>query len=361
MAAAASPLHPPGTPEIEDQDPGSGKALYEAACAGCHGIEGTGAPESQLGFDVPPPDFTDCRFASREPAADWVAVAHDGGPVRGFSRLMPAFGKALTIDELERIITYVGSLCTDSSWPRGELNLPKPLVTEKAFPEDEVVWTTTVAAEGPGSVMNRFVYEKRFGARNQIEVSVPFGAQERDLAGQSDWASGVGDIGLGLKRALFHNAKTIFSLTGEIILPTGDEENGFGKGTSVFEPFVTYGQILPANAFFQAHAGVEIPFDSELAENEAFWRGVAGMSFAQGAWGRTWSPMIELLAGQELEEGATPSWDVVPQIQVTLNTRQHIMANIGVRVPVNHTEGRSSQVMVYLLWDWFDGGFAEGW
>ncbi len=36
------------------------------------------------------------------------------------------------------------------------------------------------------------------------------------------------------------------------------------------------------------------------------------------------------------------------------------MANIGVRIPVDDPE-RSSQVMVYLLWDWFDGGFFEGW
>jgi hypothetical protein len=48
-------------------------------------------------------------------------------------------------------------------------------------------------------------------------------------------------------------------------------------------------------------------------------------------------------------------------MQVTLSTRQHIMANAGVRIPVNQREGRSTQAMVYLLWDWFDGGFLTGW
>jgi hypothetical protein len=33
----------------------------------------------------------------------------------------------------------VRSLCTDKRWPRGELNFPAPLFTEKAFPENETL------------------------------------------------------------------------------------------------------------------------------------------------------------------------------------------------------------------------------
>ena len=39
--------------------------------------------------------------------------------------------------------------CTRTSWPRGELNLPRALITDKAYPEDEAVITTTVNARGP--------------------------------------------------------------------------------------------------------------------------------------------------------------------------------------------------------------------
>ena len=35
--------------------------------------------------------------------------------------------------------------------------------------------------------------------------------------------------------------------------------------------------------------------------------------------------------------------------------------NLGVRVPVNETAGRDTQLVMYLLWDWFDGGFFDGW
>jgi len=37
------------------------------------------------------------------------------------------------------------------------------------------------------------------------------------------------------------------------------------------------------------------------------------------------------------------------------------MVNVGVRVPLNDRAGRDTRVMVYLLWDWFDGGLFDGW
>ena len=60
--------------------------------------------------------------------------------------------------------------------------------------------------------------------------------------------------------------------------------------------------------------------------------------------------------------GRRPSeWDVVPQMQVTLSKLQHVMVAGGVRIPLTERDGRSTQALVYLLWDWFDGGFFEFW
>jgi hypothetical protein len=106
---------------------------------------------------------------------------------------------------------------------------------------------------------------------------------------------------------------------------------------------------------------IELPFDKEKASNEGALRVALGKTFTQGSWGRAWSPMVEVLASRELESGATTHWDLVPQLQVTLNTRQHVMGNVAVRVPVNDTETRYPTVFVYILWDWFDGGFFDGW
>ena len=280
-------------------------------------------PRTIVGFEEPLPDFTDCSFATREPDSDWLAVIHDGGPARGFAKMMPAFGAALSEEELVLVLAHVRTLCTDDDWPRGELNLPRPLVTEKAYPEDELVYSATVAAEGPWAIENELVYEKRFGARNQLEVALPFGWRERGAGTDpGDRDGGLGDLALGVKRALWHDLErgSILSLTGEVILPTGDQDEGFGKGFTVFEPFVSFGRILPADGFLHLQAGLEIPVGEEDANDEAFWHAALGRSFSEGRWGRTWSPMVELLGARELAGGEPVHWDAVPQVQVTLNT-----------------------------------------
>ncbi|MBN1223008.1 MAG: c-type cytochrome [Candidatus Aminicenantes bacterium] len=344
----------------------TGREVYMAACVNCHGPDGRGMPQSLVGFDQPLPDFSDCDFTLREPDADWWSIAHQGGPIRGFSDLMPAFGEALTEKELEQAIVYIRTFCTDHEWPRGELNLPRPLITEKAFPEDEAV-INSVFNQDMDSITGEFVYEQRFGARNQLEFVVPFGwgkvPSSCDPGATTDWTSNLGDVAVAVKRALYHNWHhgSILSATAEIILPTGDEADGFGKGTFIFEPFITFGQVLPSDFFLHSQAGLELSANREKAENEVFFRLALGRSFTSGRFGRTWSPMIELLTSRELVSGESINLDVVPQVQVTLSKRQHIMCNLGVRIPVNKTAERDWQVLIYVLWDWFDGGFFEGW
>ena len=343
----------------------TGRDLFLHSCAACHGSDGTGVQANVAGLPIQPPDFTESRFASREPAADWAGIVTHGGPIRGFDRLMPAFGDALPREEIDLILEYVQTLYQDKSWPRGEFNLPLSLGTEKAFPEDEVLMKVTVGTGEAGSVMNKLIYEKRFGSQTQIEIVAPFGWQQ--LADESgspgDWAGGVGDLAIGLKRVLFHNLGmgTITSFTFETILPTGNEDKGFGKGYTIFEPFVTLGQLLPAGAFIQIQTGVELPTDTDHGENEGLFRVALGKTFtAGGEWGRAISPMVEFLGAKELE-GGTAVWDIMPELHFTLNQRQHIMANVGIRFPLTETEGRDPQLMFLLLWDWFDGGFFEGW
>jgi len=179
-----------------------------------------------------------------------------------------------------------------------------------------------------------------------------------------EWTGGhLGDVAVAAKRTLFHDFEKgmILSAAGELKLPTGDEAEGLGTGTAAFEPFVSFGQILPGGGFIHLQGGVEVPFDRDVAEAEAFWRFAPGISFVQGRFGRTWSPMVELLGVRELESGVETEWDLVPQIQVTLSQRQHVMVNVGVRVPLNGGGSRHEELLIYLLWDFFDGGFFEGW
>jgi mono/diheme cytochrome c family protein len=338
----------------------SGEELYRFACAACHGGDGTGAPQDRVGFDDPLPDFTECSFNTPEAAADWFAVAHAGGPVRAFSRRMPAFGGALTAAELERTVRYVRGFCDDDSWPRGDLNFPRALLTEKAFPENEALLTTAVQSGTVREVTNAFIYERRIGARSQWEVQVPLTLQ---TAEGSDWRHGLGDIALAVKHVLFHdiNRGTIVSAAGEVVLPTGKESAGLGAGVMKYEPFLAVGQMLGGSAFVQAQVGAEIPRHRDRAEAEAFGRGAVGTTFVQGEFGRSWSPIVELAALRELERGRPVEWELIPQLQVSLSKRQHVLVSGGVRIPLNERGERHVRVMTYVLWDWFDGGLKDGW
>jgi mono/diheme cytochrome c family protein len=357
-AAVAQAQAPSLDPAISDRQ------LYVAACANCHGSDGRGAAKSQVAFDDALPDFTDCAFSSRETAQDWFAVVHDGGPVRAFSHRMPAFGAALTPDQIERVVAYVRSICDDRSWPLGELNLPRAMATEKAFPEDETVFTmNSVTQRGARTVDAALIYEKRFGARNQVELILPFGMREKTLDGSSSWSGAkLGDIAFAFKRALYHRGESgrILSVGAELILPTGDTASGVGGGVTIFEPFVLAAQALPANFFLQLHGGFETPVGRQTVERAAYLRMAAGTTVASG-FGRSWSPIVELIGDRELGSGAVTEWDWIPQMQVSLSKRQHILASVGVRLPLTERASRPRELVAYLLWDWFDGGFFSGW
>lgn len=338
----------------------NGQQLYQAACAACHGSDGRGQHMAVRGFDVDPPDFTDCSLTTPEADLDWLSVVHQGGPVRGFDRMMPAFGDELNDAQIGLVIDHVRTFCAERGWPRGDLNLPRPFVTEKAFPENEAVLTTTIVPSHERSLGNQFLYEHRVGRRGQYEVFVPFDL--REAAGGS-WQVGVGDIGAAYKHVLFDSMSrgSILSAGGELKLPTGSEPKGLGKGVAMFEAFGTVSQVLPRDGFLHVHTGIEVPADAERAAKETFWRVAVGRSFMQNRWGRAWSPMVEILGARELEDGSEAEWDLLPQMQVSLSARQHVLLNIGMRTPISQRSERRTSVLVYLLWDWFDGGFLSGW
>ena len=362
LALFSLPVFPQTAKELNLE---TGHDIFQAACAGCHAPNGAGQPEAVLGFEPPAtfPNFTDCSSSSREPNSHWSAMVHRGGLQRGFSPIMPAFEKALSDDEISKVIAYVRTLCPDPNWPSGDFNLPRPLFTEKAFPEDELVLTTAFNTSLAAGVDTRLVFEKRLGARINFEMIVP-AALQKQSPNSSTWFGGVGDVSVELKRTLLANSRTgsILALAGELVLPTGDAKRGLGSGITQLESFLAYGQILPNKSFLQMQVGAEGPYRRHQNPAEVFWRTAVGRSFNQdGGFGRTWSPMLELVTARDLIPRARVEWDLVPQMQVTLNKRQHIRANVGFSIPTANTAGRAKQLVFYLLWDFFDGGLKDGW
>ena len=343
----------------------TGRDIYEAACVNCHGATGEGAPVDRLGFDPPAtfPDFTRCDQTSVESDLHWRAIVRDGGRARGFSPIMPAFGDALTARQIATVVSQLRAFCKDDRWPRGELNLPKALLTEKAFPENELVWSHARATRAPAFDEGEIAYERRIGKLAQMELVLPYAFRTTDGGTR---VGGMGDVAAALKRVLISRLSPggdrgqMLALQGELSLPTGSERKGSGAGQSVFGIAANYGALFPGSAFLQAQLGADLPAHS--GPGTAYLHVALGRSFAaDGGYGRLWTPMIEAVAERDLQSGARTHWDAVPEFQVTLSSRQHVRFNAGYRVPVSDTEGRPRQFLCYVLWDWFDGGLTEGW
>lgn len=350
MAAPASQLPP------------DGRALFKDNCAACHGEDGRGDRTSHdVGFPYQMPNFHDCSFANREADGDWASIIHRGGRRRAFPRAMPAFDQALSDEEINAIIGYLRTHCEKSGWPRGEFNFPLAMFTEKAFPEDEVLNITTINASGLGEITSTSIFEKRFGRQGQLELNLPFSSIDGGPGIGSQ--TGIGDIGVAWKQNLLADVEhgTIFSLLGEVVLPTGSAARGLGKGTFNFETHALFGQVLPGAFFLQGDIFGEFPAGKGLPK-EAHAHLALGRTFAgDEGWGRSWSPQVELLTWHEFAPGTQVDWDIAPQLQVSLSKRQHILASAGMRIPLNNTAERKPQFVFYILWDWYDAGLFEGW
>lgn len=339
-----------------------GREIYRGGCIACHGEMGRGAPLTQTEFRRPAsfPDFTECSQTTSESNVTWKAIIVNGGPGRGFSTIMPAFGQLLSSNDIDDVIAYLRTLCGDRRWPQGELNLPRAIVTEKAYPEDEFVLSTAANVTGAPGFVTDYIHEERFGIRNQLEVDLPQYDQDQN----HNWENGPGDITIGVKRVMYANLRTgsILSLQGGILPPTGNSKLGFGAGTTTFEPFLAFDQLFPTNTWVQFQMGADLPRHPDISPQSIFYRTAIGQSLARDhRLGRLWSPMVEFLASRDLDDGAKTDWDVMPEMQVTLSRRQHVALGVGVRQPFTDTAGRQMQVEGYVLWDWADGRLWKGW
>jgi cytochrome c553 len=340
----------------------TGEQIYKTACVACHGPDGTGMPKSIAAFEPPDsfPDFTRCDQTTAEMNNDWRAVITRGGRYRGFSQIMPSFKEALTPEQIDKVVGYLRHFCRQSGWPRGELNLPRAIATEKAYPEDEEVVSTAVNARGAPGLTTHIIHEQRFGQKNQIEVDVPINFQDENHI----WYGGVGDTTFGVKRVMFSNLRwgSIFALQGSVLVPSGSRTRGFGSGTTTFETFAAFDQLFRTNTSIQTQLGADLPRHTQIAPQSIFFNTAIGQTIgADHGLGRAWTPMFEFLAQRDLIDGAKTNWDVLPQMQVTISHRQHIRGDFGVRVPATNTAGRPVQLEFYLLWDWQDGKLNEGW
>ena len=104
-------LIPPDDPRFPIEPDPAGKAIYEANCAECHGINGEGQfPDdpykpNEAGLIGAPPHNSD-GHTWHHPDHQLFEVVHRGRSFEGFQP-MPAFGDKLTEEEIFVVLAYI--------------------------------------------------------------------------------------------------------------------------------------------------------------------------------------------------------------------------------------------------------------
>jgi len=329
-----------------------GREVYATACAACHGADGRGNPDWES--VVRPVSFADCGTTA-EPAEQWETIVKKGGPVRGLSSVMPAFGDAFTGAEVQAVVAYLRTLCAHADdYPPGDLNFRRPLVTGKAFPEEEVV--LSVAHRPHRSVRQTELeasYEKRIGARFQYEITVPLRTQSSGSDGR-----GVGDVELEVKQVLHFDLRRLEILAAGlgVALPTGSRSKALGAGTVAFAPFVAYARGR-GGTLLQAKVEARLPVDRDRADREIEY--AVALSRALGPRVVAWTPAVELVGAWNARTKRAGHAAVV-EVSKPLNKLGHVIASLGVELPIRPREERY-RIRAYLLWDFGDGPFWQGW
>ena len=319
--------------------------MWTAWCARCHAEDGSGNIAEPT-VTVTPMDFTDCKVTTPEPDADWERAIAKGGPGVGLSPQMPAFEDSLTPEQVTLFVSHIRGFCTETGWPPGNVNFPRPILTEKAFPENEVVLLPAIAHypedEAPSITGGAFkvVYERRFGKQSMFEVSVPL-VSTNSLGPRT---SGLGDMEVGVKHAAYFDGSRIMSVGLELALPTGDRFKDHGSGALMIEPYISTGMMI-GNWYWQSQFKGEVSTDTVREGHHVVYNSYIGRDTSLAP--NTWTLGLEL-NGEDQEVALTP------QIRKGLTGTGALAASFGVMLPLNKREEQGMRWVGYLLWEYLE-------
>jgi hypothetical protein len=322
--------------------------MWDAWCSRCHAKDGTGKVPTPT-VTVEPMDFTDCRITTPEGDSDWEAVIAKGGPAVGLSSQMPAFGDFLNAQQITEFVAFIKKFCGERGWPSGNLNLPRPMFAEKAFPENELILTPMVShhKDEPVSFSFAAIYERRLGKRGQIEMVLPI----ESVSETGTRSSGVGDFEIGVKYALNPNASNhLLSAGFDVSTPTGDDAKGLGEGQFVFEPYLSTATVIGSQSYLQTQFKLEFP------KNNAWDDRVAVYNIYFGRDARLLPSTFTF--GVELN-GENDEVALTPQIRKGLSRTGALAGAFGVRLPLNHRDDQGVTWVGYLLWEYLEPVFSR--
>lgn len=88
----------------------AGKAIYNQACASCHGVDGRGSGGTAGMLPVVPRNLADRSYMQTRSADQLFQVIKHGGAAQGLSAAMPGFSNQLTDAQIHHTVAYVQSL-----------------------------------------------------------------------------------------------------------------------------------------------------------------------------------------------------------------------------------------------------------
>lgn len=327
--------------------------LYSRACAACHGADGSGLPEDHpnyANFDPPPADLTDPLFNSREPAADWALVIKYGGARLGLSQQMPGYEAALSDEQIDDLVGHLKTLADTSRYPPGDLNFLRPILTTKAFPEDEALIINGFErseSENADLLLTTLYYGFRFGARFQGEVKA------NHINPQAE-RSELEEIELGFKWAFYDNLEkqVIWALGLETAIPIEDDSS-----EERLIPYFSVAKGISDSVTFQGTLRASV-FASDLDRGAARLSGI--FHWMPSIWPRSVSPALEFAITEPLQSGADSEISLIPQLYAGLSKGGHVAFSAGVQIPLSDADYKY-RVRTFLLWDIADGPFWRGW
>jgi high-affinity iron transporter len=93
-------------PGLDAADPVRGKAIYDQACASCHGAAGKGDGPAGAGLTPPPADFTDAFHARYYSDAGRVRIIEGGSPETSMAGFAGQLDRAQILDVYAYVATF---------------------------------------------------------------------------------------------------------------------------------------------------------------------------------------------------------------------------------------------------------------
>jgi hypothetical protein len=232
------------------------------------------------------------------------------------------------------------------TWPPEALDFPHTLLTDKAFPENEVtVIPALLAGKNAREWLTTLSLEQRLGAGGEWEVTLPYRIKERQ---EGKIADGLGEVGVGYKQVLFVHQDTAISTAAlEVALPSGGRDRALGYGTVKFAPSLLTG-IRLRQVVLQNQIQATIPVEEARAPRTMIYRLAA--SALLPALQPHLVPTLELELRHNLQGKSQEVVFLAPQFYSGALLHWNFEFVLGVQVPVTGPNPFHDQVGALLLW-----------